>query len=158
MKKDCISSTASRKYTQNQHKKIKRKKKYSMLISFFLNMFIAFFPKCPFCWAAYLSLLGIAGTSLTYKPWMLPLAIALLSINLLAMYFSKNRHQFKPFWLSLLGTLLIISNRIWFDSTALIILAGIILVFASVWNALPRRMAISANHYLSSVVKTTVRW
>lgn len=134
---------------------IKKKKKYGMQTSFLLNMFVAFFPKCPFCWAAYLSLLGLAGTSITYKPWMLPLAILLLVLNLASMYFSKNRHQLRPFWLSVIGTLLIISNRLWFDSTVVIILAGTILVFASIWNALPKRMAISINYYINSIFKLT---
>src|SRR5262249_51879337 len=31
---------------------------------------VAFFPKCPVCWAAYLSMFGVAGLqSVPYAPW-----------------------------------------------------------------------------------------
>ena len=42
----------------------------------------AFFPKCPVCWAAYLSVLGVAGVErIPYSPWLLPVLLAGLAIN-----------------------------------------------------------------------------
>lgn len=50
--------------------------------SLLLALAIALFPKCPLCWAAYLSLLGIAGSAVPYSPVVLPLLVALLALNL----------------------------------------------------------------------------
>ena len=38
---------------------------------------VAFFPKCPVCWAAYLSVFGIAGLEqIPYAPWLQPVLAA----------------------------------------------------------------------------------
>jgi protein SCO1 len=44
----------------------------------------AFFPKCPMCWAAYLSWFGVAGLDSLprWSPWMLPGVVALMALNL----------------------------------------------------------------------------
>jgi protein SCO1/2 len=42
----------------------------------------AFFPKCPVCWATYLSILGVAGVErIPYSPWLLPLLLVGLTVN-----------------------------------------------------------------------------
>lgn len=44
---------------------------------------VAFFPKCPICWAGYLSMFGIAGLErIPYSPWLLPILVILLLVNL----------------------------------------------------------------------------
>jgi len=48
---------------------------------------VAFFPKCPICWAAYLSLLGIAGLNqVPYSPWLQPLLVVVMLINIISVW------------------------------------------------------------------------
>jgi protein SCO1 len=47
----------------------------------------AFFPKCPFCWAAYLSVFGIAELErIPYLPWLKPVFLALMLLNLFSIW------------------------------------------------------------------------
>lgn len=74
-----------------------------------LPILFVFFPKCPFCWAAYLSVFGISGLqSIPYSPWLLPIIFGVMTFNLLLLYKkAKNRNGLFPFWISLVGTLLV---------------------------------------------------
>jgi protein SCO1 len=48
---------------------------------------VAFFPKCPICWAAYLSVFGIAGLGqIPYFPWLQPVLVAVMLINLASVW------------------------------------------------------------------------
>jgi protein SCO1 len=48
---------------------------------------LAFFPKCPICWAAYLSMFGIAGLNqIPYSPWLQSLLAVALLINVLSVW------------------------------------------------------------------------
>jgi len=50
-----------------------------------------FFPKCPVCWAAYASALGIAGVQLPYSPWLKPVLVALVLVNVVSMGLRTRR-------------------------------------------------------------------
>jgi protein SCO1/2 len=51
----------------------------------------AFFPKCAVCWAAYLSMFGIAGLSqIPYAPWLKPAFAALMLLNIASVWI-RNR-------------------------------------------------------------------
>ena len=55
----------------------------SALIGAVASLGVAFFPKCPVCWATYLSLFGIAGLDRIPLPsWLQPLLVAAMLINL----------------------------------------------------------------------------
>lgn len=48
---------------------------------------VAFFPKCPICWAAYLSVFGIAGLNqIPYSPWLQPILFIVMLINLVSVW------------------------------------------------------------------------
>ncbi|WP_326981954.1 SCO family protein [Chryseobacterium sp. MYb264] len=90
---------------------------------------VAFFPKCPFCWAAYLSALGISGIqTIPYSPWIAPLIILVMIFNLVVLYRkSKVRNGLIPFWISLAGVLMVSSGYLL--SVLPIAIPGIILIF-----------------------------
>ncbi|RLJ75131.1 MerC domain-containing protein [Pedobacter alluvionis] len=118
--------------------------------SFFSAVVIAFFPKCPFCWAAYMSLFSYFGLSkLSYQPWLLPLFIGLFFVNLFSMYANGKRHGYKPLILSLLGGMLIVVNRIFLEVQGLMIVGASLLIVVSLWNSLPKRMINSIRSYAS---------
>lgn len=70
---------------------------------------VVFFPKCPFCWAAYLSVFGISGIqSIPYSPWLLPLIFGVMILNLILLYRKAVvRNGLIPFWISLTGSLVV---------------------------------------------------
>lgn len=134
-------------------KRLQRKQAWEMHLSLLLNLFIAFFPKCPLCWAAYLSLIGLAGAhSIAYRPWFLPLAVLLLMVNLCTLYLQRKGRPLKPFWLSLAGSVLIVVNRLYFLSTALMLLGASALLLASLWSALTRRMELTLKYHVSRML------
>ncbi|SEW34891.1 hypothetical protein [Chitinophaga arvensicola] len=121
--------------------------------SFWISLFIAFFPKCPFCWAAYLSFLGVAGAgAIPYKPWFLPLAIVLLALNLGALYLSRKKRRQAPFWISLAGATIILLNRYYFQMTPLVFAGAALLLIAALYNALPQRMVTSLKFYVARII------
>jgi len=71
---------------------------------------VVFFPKCPFCWAAYLSVFGISGLqSIPFSPWLLPVIFGVMMFNLVLLYRKAAvRNGLFPFWISLTGTFLVV--------------------------------------------------
>lgn len=127
-----------------------------MLFSFAVSLFIAFFPKCPFCWAAYLSLFGLTGSlAIPYRPWLLPVSILLLMINLTVLYFTRGKHGLRPFWLSVAGAALIVVNRLYFPSVLFVITGALLLLSAALWNSLSGRMSASVNFVAAALFKKT---
>jgi protein SCO1 len=52
---------------------------------------LAFFPKCPLCWASYLSVFGIAGLErIPYSPWLQPLFVAAMLMNLATVWLRRR--------------------------------------------------------------------
>ncbi|MFN0215142.1 MAG: hypothetical protein ACKVT2_12875, partial [Saprospiraceae bacterium] len=52
--------------------------------SILLGFLVAFFPKCPICWAAYMSMFGSFGLARTpYMGWLFPVLICFLGLHLL---------------------------------------------------------------------------
>lgn len=88
----------------------KTRNQFQSVSSVVLGFLVAFFPKCPVCWASYMSVLGVAGTgSIPYSPWLLPVIVLLLSTNLYILYRrAARRNGLFPFWLSTLGSLFLL--------------------------------------------------
>ena len=97
---------------------------------------LALFPKCPFCWAAYLSLFGIASLqSIPYSPWLQPVLAILLLSNLTSIWFrARNTSRMAPFYLVTAGAIAIIASKA-FSGLNSLSLVGVILTLAgSVWS------------------------
>lgn len=99
---------------------------------------LAVFPKCPLCWAAYVSFFGIAGLeSIPYSPWLQPLLAILLLFNLTSVWFrARSTGRLLPFYLVSLGAIALISSKA-FAGLDVIGMSGVLLTLAgSIWSAL----------------------
>jgi protein SCO1 len=71
---------------------------------------VAFFPKCPICWATYLSVFGIAGLGqIPYLPWLQLVLVALMLINIASVWFrGRSTSRMSGFYLACAGALAIV--------------------------------------------------
>ncbi len=85
------------------------------------SLVVAIFPKCPLCWAAYLSMFGIAGLEqIPYSPWLQPLLVVVVLINLASIWLrERTAGGFAGFYLATLGALAIFASKLPFDWKAL---------------------------------------
>lgn len=105
-----------------------------------LNILVAFFPKCPMCWAVYMSMLGGLGLAdLAYPRWLLPFMLILMAGHLLLLYRKARRGDMRPFLLSLGGTLLLVAGRFLFPAERWLLLVGLgLIITASLWHVFSR--------------------
>jgi len=102
---------------------------------------VAFFPKCPVCWAGYLSMLGSASLGqIPYSPWLLPVLVLAMLVNLASVWVrGRVTGRMGPFFLVSAGALAILLARQGpaFEKVAV---WGVGLTFAgSMWSALSAR-------------------
>jgi protein SCO1/2 len=109
------------------------------VLSVFLFLAVAFFPKCPACWAAYLSALGISGlTAMSLQPWMIPLIFVGMGVNLFLLWCGcRKRNGLIPFQLSATGMLLIILSGIWWHWKGGTVAGLVLVLLGSALNSLP---------------------
>ena len=115
-----------------------------------LSIGIAFFPKCPLCWAAYASVLGSIGVARLppYQPWMLPLLVGLLLVHLYLLRRQLAAHRYWPFVCSLGGAACVLLGRLVVPQQSGLAVAGIgLLVLGSLLNSF-------ATSSVSSLTKT----
>ena len=63
------------------------RKKVLPMFGTLASLAVAFFPKCPVCWAAYLSVFGIASLNqIPYSPWLQTVLVAVILINLVSVF------------------------------------------------------------------------
>lgn len=106
--------------------------RFKSLSSLALSVLIAFFPKCPLCWAAYMSLFGFLGLSqLPYMPWLLTILLTFLGIYLITLYKKSQRNSFIPFQLSLAGTTLLLLGKLFFPLEKWMAILGMIFIISS---------------------------
>jgi protein SCO1/2 len=75
---------------------------------------VAFFPKCPICWAAYLSVFGIAGLDrIPYAPWLQPVLALIMLINLATVWLrSRATHRMLSFYFAVCGAAVILVSKL----------------------------------------------
>lgn len=70
----------------------RRKPSWTFPLGAFAGPAAVFFPKCPMCWAAYASALGIGGVeAIPYSPWLLPVFLGLMGLNLASLWWRERR-------------------------------------------------------------------
>jgi protein SCO1/2 len=90
-----------------------RRKTTSPAFGTLASLGVAFFPKCPICWAGYLSVFGIAGLeNIPYSPWLQPVLLAVMLINLASVWFrGRATGRMSGFYLVSAGALSIILSK-----------------------------------------------
>jgi hypothetical protein len=102
-----------------------------------LGFLIAFFPKCPMCWAAFLSGLGISGLSkIPYPRFLFPFLVVLLVVHLLLLIMQASHAGYGPFFISVAGVLTLLLVRQYAPEVQWALNSGIVLMLGgSVWNS-----------------------
>jgi mercuric ion transport protein len=113
-----------------------------------LSILIAFFPKCPLCLAAYLSMFGSIGLARSpIMAWLFPLLISILAIHLFFLFKKTTQKGYGPFVLSLLGAFCILVGRSFLPQHPFILWAGMALIFSgSLWNSFAFKKFINHNY------------
>ena len=90
------------------------RKAASPVLGTLASLGVALFPKCPICWAGYLSLFGIAGLQrIPYAPWLQPLLFAVMLINLASLGLrARTTRRMSGFYLASAGALAILASKI----------------------------------------------
>ena len=81
----------------------------------------AFFPKCPVCWAAYLSFFGIATLQqIPYAPWLLTLLALAVVTNVASVWLrARTSGRFASFYLVAIGASAIFASNLGMGPEAL---------------------------------------
>jgi protein SCO1/2 len=91
-----------------------RRKIASPMFGTFAALAVAFFPKCPICWATYMSVFGIAGLGrIPYSPWLQPVLVAVMLINITSVWLrGRSTGRMIGFYLVSAGALAIVVSKI----------------------------------------------
>jgi hypothetical protein len=107
------------------------KKTGRVLPSVLMSILIAFFPKCPFCWAIYMSMFGSIGLArLPYMPWLFPVLMAFLAFHLVMLWRKIPQKGYLPFLISLAGAVVILSGKVFFPLAQWLSVTGMILIIS----------------------------
>jgi hypothetical protein len=99
---------------------------------------VAAMPKCPLCWLALMSALGVG--SVINLAWLQPLAVALLCLSVsMLLVRARRRGGYGPFMLGLVAAGAIYLSKFILNYDPGVYLSGATLISASVWNTLPKR-------------------
>jgi protein SCO1 len=99
----------------------------------------AFFPKCPMCWAAYLSVLGMAGMQIPYPSKTHPLLVVMMLINIASIWLrSRATRRRTGFYFVCAGTLAVVLSRTAVASENLAALGAVLMFSGTLWGALRR--------------------
>lgn len=104
-----------------------------------LSLLIAFFPKCPVCWAVYMSLFGGLGLAkLPYLGWLWPVLLSFMALHLLLLFRSAlRRGYYWPFAASFAGSTVIVCGRTYACDDPWILGVGVaLIVTGSIFNGL----------------------
>lgn len=105
-----------------------------------LALFILLLPKCGLCLVVYLNVFSIMGISITkYFPYFLPVLGILLMLNLFLGFMKARKIKHYGSWIiSLIASVVLIVNKIWFDeyvfswiAVSLLLIAAVIQIWIS---------------------------
>lgn len=134
----CCCNTAKKQAGAPPPVPAKSKTALQSFFSTLLSVLIAFFPKCPMCWAAYMSMFGsLSIARLPYMGWLLPVLFLLLGVHMLLLLRRAQRVGYLPFFVSLLGALSLIAARVFFPAEQGLLMVGMAFIIGgSLLNSL----------------------
>ncbi|WP_293308354.1 hypothetical protein [Pedobacter sp. UBA5917] len=134
----CCCNTAEKQAGAPPPPPTKAKTALQSFFSTLLSVLIAFFPKCPMCWAAYMSMFGsLSIARLPYMGWLLPVLFVLLGVHMLLLLRRAQRVGYLPFFASLLGALSLITARVFFPAEQGLLMVGMAFIIGgSLLNSL----------------------
>lgn len=139
---NCNSNACPNKEETN----LSLKKTVKSIPSIILSVLVAFFPKCPMCWAVYMSMLSSFGiVEIPYMKWLLPVFMVLLGFHLWMLLKKVVTKGYGPFFMSLIGFSIIIPCKLIFNAPDWLSFVGMFLiVVGSLWNSftLPKNQKI----------------
>jgi hypothetical protein len=98
----------------------------------------AFFPKCPMCWAAYLSGFGTAGMQIPYPSKVQPMLIVMMLINIVSVWFrSRATRRITGFYFVCAGTLAVILAKTGVGWENLAAWGALLTFSGTLWSAVP---------------------
>ena len=104
---------------------------------------VSMLPKviCPVCSPAYAAVLSSLGLGfLVSTTYLLTATVAFQAIAVGALAFrASSRRGLRPFWIGMTAASSVVAGEFWLDSAAITYAGAGLLVFASVWNVVPRR-------------------
>lgn len=125
----CCDANAQQPREENAMVKIKKTSR--SLPSILTSVLIAFFPKCPICWAVYMSTFGSLGlVQLPYMPWLLPVLLCFFALHLFLLYRKIPQKGYLPFLASLAGAIVIITCRTYLPYEKWPLVTGMILIIS----------------------------
>jgi membrane-bound ClpP family serine protease len=128
----CCNSKKNDELKKELVNQVKSSFRFKSLSSVALSVLIAFFPKCPLCWAAYMSLFGFLGLSqLPYMSWLLPVLLLFMGVYLIILYKKSPKKGYIPFHLSLAGAVLLLIGKLFFPLEKWIVVLGMIFIISS---------------------------
>jgi protein SCO1/2 len=86
----------------------------SSLLGTLASLGVVLFPKCPVCWAGYLSLFGIAGLQrVPYTPWLQPVLATVMLVNVASVWLRiRATGRMGAFYLASTGALAILASKL----------------------------------------------
>lgn len=113
------------------------KKTAKSIGSFGLSLLIAFFPKCPLCLGAYLSMFGSFGLARSpIAGWLFPILLLALSVHLFLIFKKGSQKGYGPFVISLVGALIIVGGRSLMPDLKIVLFSGMAFILVgSLWNS-----------------------
>lgn len=129
------------------------------VLSIFLLIGFIFAPKCPLCFAAYISAFGISSSqAVKFSPWLLPLFIIGFAINIYATWkMSRKKSTILPVYLSIAGTAVVTVCYILHLKTGNII-GLLLLLSSSMIVSLPAVTLLQLTIYLHGFKKKILSW
>jgi mercuric ion transport protein len=101
---------------------------------------VAAIPKCPLCWIALMSALGV-GSAINSN-WLQPLVVALLFLPVTVLLAgARRRRGYGPFFLGLVAAIAMYLCKFRLNYDVGVYLSGATLLGASVWNIVPKHQA-----------------
>jgi protein SCO1/2 len=84
------------------------------LLGTLASLGIAFFPKCPICWATYMSAFGISSlVPIPYSPWLQPVLFGVIVLNLAAVgWRGRSTKRMTGFALVAAGALAVVATKL----------------------------------------------